>query len=95
MPDYFIGIEIEGKTIPVGTLAVFENRGKDFTRFQYDNAWIEHPLGFEIDPMLPLVKGFLSGTLACRGPFRTFPPIVGGVFCRKERSPVTFRTSGP
>ncbi|MCL5284532.1 MAG: type II toxin-antitoxin system HipA family toxin [Nitrospirae bacterium] len=74
MPDYFIGIEIEGKTIPVGTLAVFENRGKDFTRFQYDNAWIEHPLGFEIDPMLPLVKGFSFRDSRLPGAFQDISP---------------------
>ena len=58
MQKYRIGIEIDRRNHSVGTLEVFDNRGKEFYRFQYADEWIDRPFAFEIDPMLPMKKGF-------------------------------------
>lgn len=58
MSSYRISIEIGRETHLVGMLDVFNNREKEFYRFQYSDEWINHPFSFEIDPMLPLKRNF-------------------------------------
>ena len=58
MSSYRISIEIGRETHLVGMLDVFNNRKKEFYRFQYSDEWINHPFSFEIDPMLPLKRNF-------------------------------------
>lgn len=40
--------------LPVGQLQVFTTRGQERYQFSYDPDWVSHPLGYDIDPSLPL-----------------------------------------
>lgn len=53
----YVSIDISGNTIPVGTLWSHTRRGKEGASFEYDRAWLSHPLRFSIEPTLNLQEG--------------------------------------
>ena len=74
MAEYRIGIEIGRKTYSVGILEVFERRGREFYRFRYLDAWIDQLFAFEIDPLLPLKRGFPYSESRLWGVFKDISP---------------------
>ena len=87
MVEYRIGIEIGRKTYSVGILEVFESRGREFYRFRYLDAWIDQLFAFEIDPLLPLKRGFPYSESRLWGVFKDISPDRWGRLLQERSSP--------
>ncbi len=74
MPRYIVSIEQESVTHRIGTLDIFEVRGREHYRFQYSEDWIGHPLRFSIDPSLPLALGVPYTSSCLWGAFQDISP---------------------
>ncbi|MHB8226589.1 HipA N-terminal domain-containing protein, partial [Acidithiobacillus sp.] len=55
-------LDIAGTPRPLGKLWFHYRSGQESTSFQYDNAWLTGPVGFSIDPALPLFPGVYHST---------------------------------
>jgi serine/threonine-protein kinase HipA len=87
MSKYLVSIEMDGETVPVGMLEVFENRGREFYRFGYADQWIDHPLGFSIDPMISFMKGVVVTENRLLGAFQDISPDRWGRLLQKRAKP--------
>jgi len=87
MSKYLVSIEMDGETVPVGTLGIFENRGRAFYRFGYADQWIDHPLGFAIDPMISFMKGVVVTENRLLGSFQDISPDRWGRLLQKRAKP--------
>lgn len=94
MPKYLVSMEMENVSHIVGILEIFETRGNEHYRFQYDDTWINHPLGFSIDPLLDLRRGvpFIEGQLW--GTFKDISPDRWGRFLQQRASAEYISESG-
>jgi len=49
--------DLHGKPVKVGVLRVMFQRGQEKSGFEYADSWLGHPLRYQLDPELMLVKG--------------------------------------
>jgi len=84
MARYIVSIALGSKTHEIGTLDIFEIRGGEHFRFQYSDAWIGHPLGFAIDPSLPLAPGVPYTSSCLWGAFQDISPDRWGRLLQKR-----------
>ena len=87
MAEYRVSLDITREVYPVGTLNVFNNRGSEFYRFQYDDGWIDQPFAFDVDPMLPLKRKFPFQETRLWGVFQDISPDRWGQILQDRSSP--------
>lgn len=53
----YVSVDLDGETVPAGTLFVTERRGSVTSVFTYDPDYLGHARAFALDPQLPLITG--------------------------------------
>ncbi len=61
--EIFVYIDLNGEAMPVGRLWSRIRKGRESASFEYDQAWLENPQRFALEPALTLAPG----------PFHTLP----------------------
>src|SRR3546814_13590127 len=57
MADFEVHIDLDGRTRPIGLARSNRVRGTETILFEYDDAWLEDPDRFSLEPALALTRG--------------------------------------
>jgi serine/threonine-protein kinase HipA len=57
MADFEVHIDLDGRTRPIGLARSNRVRGTETILFEYEDAWLEDPDRFSLEPALALTRG--------------------------------------
>lgn len=57
-----VWVDIDGVSVPSGTLYSHRRRGVESASFTYDSTYLSNPQAYPLDPVLPLVSGTLQAS---------------------------------